>query len=389
MRNYILWLPSWYPNVLTPLNGDFIKRHAEAVSLYENIVVLHIQKDEKGVVTKNIKETIHTTDSLTEIIVYYHPPRTHIGIIDKLLSFIWYRKLYRKYIQQLVSKRGKPFLAHIHVAHKVAGIALWAKRKYSLPLITSEHWSGYLKEAKNGWKQLSYIEKRLLKKCFLESKRVTAVSKYLGDSMIEKFKMDSVEVVANVVDTKIFSRKERAKTHPIQFIHISSGGAEKNIELILEACSIIKKRGLDCKVWLVIPNKKKIEPTVIGWNLTENIVFLDEMPQTKLVEYIQSADALILYSRYETFGCVVIEANACGVPAIVSDLPSFREYCVENKTALFAGVNNPNLLAQQMSSLIQNSHQFDSNFIADHTVEKFSYRAVGRQFQELYSKISP
>lgn len=388
-NTYALWLPSWYPNVLTPLNGDFIKRHAEAVSLYENIIVLHIQKDEKGAITKNIKETIHTTNSLTEIVVYYHPPKTHIKIADKLLSFIWYRRLYRKYIQQLIVKHGKPRLAHVHVAHKVAAIAVWVKRKYGLQLITSEHWSGYLKEARNGWKQLSIIEKHFLKRCFLDSSMVTAVSKYLGDALIEKMKIDSVEVVPNVVDTKIFSLKEPANNSPLQFIHISSGGPEKNIELIVEACSIIKGKGLDCKVWLVIPNRKSIEPIVTRWNLSENIVFLEEMPQRKLAEYIQSSDALILYSRYETFGCVVIESNACGIPAILSDLASFREYSVENKTALFAGVNDPNLLALQMSALIQNRVQLERKAIAKLTEEQFSCRTVGRQFQELYSRISP
>ncbi len=387
-NTYALWLPSWYPNVLTPLNGDFIKRHAEAVSLYENIVVLHIQKDEMGVVTKNTKETIHTTDSLTEIIVYYHPPKTHIGIIDKLLSYIWHRRSYRKFIQRLIVKNGKPRFVHVHVAYKVAGIALWVKRKYGLPLITSEHWSGYLKEAKNGWKQLLYIERHFLKRCFLESNRVTSVSKYLGDALIEEIRIDSVEVVPNVVDTNIFNLKESAIKSPLQFIHISSGGPEKNIELILEACSIIKKKGLDYKVWLVIPNKKKIEPTVIRWNLTENIVFLDEMPQTKLAEYIQNSDALILYSRYETFGCVVIEANACGIPAIVSDLPTFREYCVENKTALFAGMNNSSMLARQMMHLIENKDSFDRQTIAEQTRQRFSYETVGQQFKELYTTIS-
>ncbi len=33
----VLWLVSWYPSKLSPLSGDFVKRHAEAVSLYEDV----------------------------------------------------------------------------------------------------------------------------------------------------------------------------------------------------------------------------------------------------------------------------------------------------------------------------------------------------------------
>ena len=39
---YILWLPSWYPNKLDPFDGDFIQRHAVAVSAF---VPVHVKVD--------------------------------------------------------------------------------------------------------------------------------------------------------------------------------------------------------------------------------------------------------------------------------------------------------------------------------------------------------
>ena len=44
-----LWLVSWYPDKISPFNGDFIKRHAEAVSLYDDVHVIYVTKDEKEI----------------------------------------------------------------------------------------------------------------------------------------------------------------------------------------------------------------------------------------------------------------------------------------------------------------------------------------------------
>ncbi len=43
MRN-ILWLASWYPNVSDPLTGDFVKRQAEAVALYQPLKIIFAGK---------------------------------------------------------------------------------------------------------------------------------------------------------------------------------------------------------------------------------------------------------------------------------------------------------------------------------------------------------
>ena len=55
MNKNILWLPGWYPNILSPYDGDFIQRHARAVALFQKLTVIYIKKDEKGIVTQNKK----------------------------------------------------------------------------------------------------------------------------------------------------------------------------------------------------------------------------------------------------------------------------------------------------------------------------------------------
>jgi len=41
----ILFLPSWYPSKYNPVKGIFIKEHAKAVSLFNDVVVLYLEYD--------------------------------------------------------------------------------------------------------------------------------------------------------------------------------------------------------------------------------------------------------------------------------------------------------------------------------------------------------
>ena len=69
MRYKILFISSWYPNKLEPTNGNFVQRHAEAVSTLHDVEILHAIGDraqqEKFIFDDKI------INSLRTLIVYY------------------------------------------------------------------------------------------------------------------------------------------------------------------------------------------------------------------------------------------------------------------------------------------------------------------------------
>ena len=104
----LLWLPAWYPNLVAPYSGDFIQRHAKAVSLYHMVQVIHLVRDTDGKITKHIKEENQEQGNLCEKIIYYYSPRYSISIIDKIVSNRHYRVLYRKAIKDYIETTGIP-----------------------------------------------------------------------------------------------------------------------------------------------------------------------------------------------------------------------------------------------------------------------------------------
>ncbi|MEO8413150.1 MAG: glycosyltransferase [Ginsengibacter sp.] len=387
MDKHILWLASWYPNALTPYDGDFIQRHARAVALFQKITVIHIKKDEEGKMTTDVQSFSSSQNNLEEIIVFYKPIKTRLHYLNRLLSAIKYKKIYRHILRNYINENGKPDLVHVQVALNAGIQALWLKKNFHIPFIVSEHWTGYLPGVKFGLKDLSILSKKAMQKIFFEAGKITVVSDVLGKAISNQVISKGYIIIPNAVDTSIFFPEYFPVNSTLQFIHISSLAYQKNCSAIINAFKLLKSNGYDFQLLIYGPDKPGLKQLVKENELENCIAFKNEVPQSQLASELRTADALILYSRYETFGCVVIEANACGVPAILSNLPVFKEYIVENENGLFVTPDNPAALAEKVADYILGKYQFDKKSISRKTVEKFSYTIIGKQFYDLYKTL--
>ena len=387
MKKNILWLPGWYPNILSPYDGDFIQRHARAVALIQELTVIYVKKDEKGVVTKNVKTISNLQGNVREIIVYYHSLKTRIWLLDKILSSAMHKKVFKKVLSDYIVENGKPELAHVHVILKAGLLAIWLKKQFQIRFIISEHWTGYLPEADFGVKNLNVLQKKSMQKIFDESQTITVVSDVLGKAIANQFRIKGYKLVANTVNTSIFYPDFSPANLPIHFIHISSLAYQKNVAHIIEAFSLVKQKGYDFRLLIIGPQKRELEELVIKMEMQHFVTYNYEVPQDEVASYLRKSDALILYSHYETFGCVVIEANACGIPAILSDLPVFREYISENENGVFVTPGNPAELANTLENFILGKYQFNKQSIAEKTAERFNYGKIGKEFVAIYENL--
>lgn len=385
-RRKILWLVSWYPNKLSPYNGDFIKRHAEAVSLYEDVQVIYVVRDLTGAITKNTLIEESNKGGFSEKIIYYHSPTTGVSLLDKYWSERKYRKLYKEAIRKYSAQSGNPVLTHVHVGMKSGAIANWLKEDSDIPYVVSEHWSGFFHDADDKITDQPFYIQSTWKKVIANSSGLSAVSKSLANALKKHFNLDVVNVIANVVDTGIFHPAGR-NIQTIRFIHISGLEELKNVTEIIMAFAIILKSYPSAILDIVGPENTLLKQLVQSEELEKSILFHKEVPQHQLVELVQQSTTLILYSKYETFGCVIIEANACGVPVIVSDIPVFHETVTEGVNGLFAAPGNPTALAGKMMEMINNRSSFDNDAIAEITASKYNYETVGKQFSNWYNEI--
>lgn len=385
-RKKILWLASWYPSKLYPYNGDFIQRHAEAVSLYHDIHIIHVVKDEEGRVTKNVLKEEKTREGFTETLIYYHIP-LKIPVVKKWLSSSRYGQLYAEAIETYTRLNGCPDLVHVHTGMK-AGIAAYRfTASKNIPYVVTEHWTGFLDEAGQRFGQLSVFTRRAWKKIAAQANSISFVSQHLLNAFTKKIPCRHSIVIPNVVNRNIFYPGSDLQSLPPRFIHISGLDDRKQPALMLEAFSMVKEKYPKAQLDIFGSTNPVIAALVRELKLEEHITLNDEVPQTLLAGQLRQSLALVLYSKCETFGCVIIEANACGIPVIVSDIPVFHETVREGINGYFAVPDLAPALARRMEDMIANPHSFDSNAIVNMTLERYSYEVVGQQFSDWYEEV--
>jgi glycosyltransferase involved in cell wall biosynthesis len=378
----VLWLVSWYPNRLDKFDGDFIQRHAKAAALYCHVQVIYVKKDEH-LIPGTMEQEITESGNLTEQVIYYNASVTGIPLLDKFLSQKKYQQHFRGAINQYISRQGKPASVHVHVAMKAGVLALWLKKKRGLSYIVSEHWTAYLEEADERVSGLSLLYRAALEKVLANASAVTTVSDYLGKSIQRFLPGITYTVIPNVVDTGIFSPATFRNPGSTRFIHISNMNYQKNTEAILQAMALVTATA-PAELYLYGPVNNRLKELITANQLSSFVFLMGEVPQADIAKAVQQSDALILYSRFETFGCVLIEANACGVPVMVSDLAVFHEIVQEGINGFFVEGNNPAALAEKMKAFAAQCITVNKEMIAATAAEKYNFNKVGQQFLELY-----
>ena len=219
------------------------------------------------------------------------------------------------------------------------------------------------------------------------AKGYSAVSVYLGGALERTFGTISPRIIPNVVNTSFFFPSgDSAEGNT--FIHISNLEDFKNPQQILRAFKIVFESYPTAELKIFGSTRAAIVQLAKDLGIESRVFFHAEVPQQVLAEQIRKSVALILYSHYETFGCVVAEANACGVPVIVSDIPVFHETVREGVNGYFAMPNDADALATTMKTILKNRSLFNSHSIALTSVSKYNYEVVGKQFSDWYREVT-
>ena len=132
---YWIWLASWYPSKTFPTNGDFIQRHATAVSNMHPLILIHCVHDVN--LTTPYYYHYNTNGNLIEIIIYFAHHGQTTRIMDKLVyNFLFYKHA-TQFIYSLFRKIAKPLFVHVHVPMKMGLVARWIKKKWQIPYFVS------------------------------------------------------------------------------------------------------------------------------------------------------------------------------------------------------------------------------------------------------------
>ena len=119
-------------------------------------------------------------------------------------------------------------------------------------------------------------------------------------------------------------------------------------------------------------------------HLTNVIKFKGVINNDVLPQYLKEYSLFVLPSRYETFGVVLIEAMASGVPIVATRAGAIPEIVSSDEVGILVEPNNPRLLAEGIKKAT-NRH-WNRERIRDY-VQKFSLEHTAKKIEKIYNNI--
>ncbi|RCS57400.1 glycosyltransferase [Parvibium lacunae] len=130
---------------------------------------------------------------------------------------------------------------------------------------------------------------------------------------------------------------------------------EKGILELAASFATLRAEGLECYLLLVGPDEENLAATVLQYAAPYQD-YVRFYPRTVTPEnYLNAMDILCLPSHREGFGNVIVEAAACGVPAVASRIYGITDALLDRKTGLLHEVRNIEDLTQQLRLMLQNT----------------------------------
>lgn len=390
----ILWLASWYPCKIDAFNGDFVQRAAKALSLFYPVQVFYLMKDEDGIVTKSHLIENEVIGKLTETRLYYHPPKTGIGPIDKLVSAWQYTRLGRQWLKAF-RKRQDPerkWIVEVGVAMRAGTLALWMKRKWNQPFLVQEHWTGYYRQLMPPDMQRSRLFWQMTYRILKQADALLPDSRHLGEWINTTYLPLKFREMPNTVDTSLFFyKKEVRDSSRFRFIHVSTLGYQKNTDGIISAFKQLLDENPEMDIELMVvgpgfePHKAFTETDEI---LKERVIFAGPKPYPEVAAAMQSANALVLFSRYENLPCVMLEAFCCGLPVIATRVGGIAYHLFPEQGLLVESEAELELFAA-MKALFLGYLHYNRALIAQNAATKYGMESIGDLYAKTYKEFYP
>lgn len=283
-------------------------------------------------------------------------------------------------------KLERPCVVHAHLPHAV-WMARWSRLAAPVRVVVDT-----LHSSATGTlgRRLGYRLSNWL------TDQVTGVSHAVATAHLAAAMADSIEVIPNGIDVSAWRpdavvREEVRGELAIgdEFLWIAAGRLEtvKDYPTLLTAMALAPE-----SFRLVIagggPMEEELREKSQELGLELRVHFLGFEPNVR--RWMQAADGFVLTSRWEGLPVALLEASACALPAVATDVPGTREVIVHGETGLLVPPGNPNALRTAMTRLVQakaSEREAIGQRARQRVVDSFSLESTLNRWEALYADL--
>jgi glycosyltransferase involved in cell wall biosynthesis len=209
---------------------------------------------------------------------------------------------------------------------------------------------------------------------------------------------DKIDVIYNSYDERfgmepreedVVRVRERYQLHDEFVLYAGNVKPHKNLERLIEAFSLVRKRGLDhLKLVLIgddISKYTALRRAVHKYQLHKYVRFIGYLPEETLAVMYRLAGVFVFPSLYEGFGLPPLEAMASGTPVVTSNVSSLPE--VAGDAAVLVDPYDPQAIAGGIERVLcDETLRLELRAKGLARARQFSWETSVRRVREIYQQ---
>lgn len=243
------------------------------------------------------------------------------------------------------------------------------------------------------------------KKMFTTADYISAISQYLKDFALAQGAKSQIEIVPNGVDINKF-----------QFLQVNKPELKSKLgiliqeKIIITVSRLVPKNGVADLIEAVnlslIAYRLSLKLLILGsgpldqvlknkvkeLKLEDRVLFMGDVPNEQVPQYLALADVFIRPSLTEGLGNAFLEAMAAGVPIIGTRVGGIPDFLKDGETGFFCEVRNPSSIAQKISYILDEANFEEVRRVKESArqlvSERYSWNKIAAQMKGMFDDLT-
>ncbi len=238
----------------------------------------------------------------------------------------------------------------------------------------------------------------LLYKIVFKNTDVILLSEHLYPDIQKYVPKNRVHICPNGIPEQgtVTERPRGAGDKPVRLLFLSNLIESKGVFVLLEACKILKEKGLAFQCTYVggegDVSSNELNKKISDLGLKEEVTYVGKKYNEEKEEVFAASDVFILPTYYpnECFSLVLLEAMQAGLPIVTTDEGGIPDMVEEGENGFLVPQKDANALAERLDELIENPQKRIK--MGENGYEKyqrlFTLQAFEERFTDILKKIS-
>jgi glycosyltransferase involved in cell wall biosynthesis len=281
-------------------------------------------------------------------------------------------------------------LVHAHFTYPDGAVAVALGRHYRVPVVITEQapWDGWLDRQPAVRRQAVWAARRASAHIAISSTVRASIERFAGPSERIHVIPDAVDGDTFVVPPDAVPRRNR------QILFVGVIRHAKGVDVLLRAMKILVERGEEATLVLIgeghyeahTRQQASLRELSGSLGLNGHVQFVGRKPLRELVAAMQESALLVLPSRAESLGMVLVEALACGTPVVATRCGG-PEDIVTDEVGELVPPEDPEALADAISRVLRRRADFDPHALRRHALDRFGVDVVTQRIADVYERV--